>query len=425
METLLNDRELAVVCAGALAKIGDRRAFEPLLSMLGDPDPMIRQAVISALNSLGHPEMPHRIKEFLGSDNPYERESAVKIAGYFGYEECKDMIIELCNDKVEEVRKAAYENLVFFEDERIPSILYSGLEKEIKKIRESIARSLAYLDSRHIIPVLEKALSDPDPWVRYYAVKTLKYHSLPNTISILTDLLNRETSNLVKIGIIDILGEIGGNGAINLIIPLLSSEDKDLARGAIAALGKIEHPNTINPLLEMLRSTKDEVTKIEIIKALGNKKGIGVIESLQWIVATENTPEIIDGALASLAKISTRESLRAIMSLTIDSTKREKCISILSKLPIEKIEYLIEDAKSMPKPVKISMILVLERMKSYDSVERIVNFLDDEDPDIRIQAVISIKNLGSIEGRKMLREHLEKEKDPRVKDIIYKLLEGK
>lgn len=425
VEVLLNDRELSAVSAGALAKIGDRKAFEPLLSMLGDTDPTIRQAVISALNSLGHPEMPKRIKELLKSNNRFERESAVKIAGYFGYEDCKEMIFELCTDEEEDVRKAVYENLVFFEDQRIPSILSSGLEKESRKVKEAIARSIAYLEDRYILPVLEKALSDNDPWVRYYAVKSLKYHKIPDMLDILLNLLNRDPSNLVKIGIIEVLGEIGNGSIINHITPILRSKDEDLVRSTIVALGKIEHPNAIPPLLEILKTSNDKITKIEAIRALGNKSGIGVVETLQWIVATENTQEIINEALESLAKISTKESIKAILSLTIDSTKKERCISILSKLPIDKIDYLLEDIDKMPKLIKSSVILALERMKSYDAMERILRFLEDRDPEIRIQVINSIKNLGSIEGKRRLLEHIDKENDPTVKDMIYNLLKGR
>ena len=57
----LGDRELAVAAAGALARIGDADAFDALIALLGDADPAIRQSVIAALNSIGHPDMPRRI----------------------------------------------------------------------------------------------------------------------------------------------------------------------------------------------------------------------------------------------------------------------------------------------------------------------------------------------------------------------------
>jgi HEAT repeat protein len=53
---LTNDDELTIAAASALGKIGDRRAFDALLEMIGHTDAAVRQAVIAAINSLGHPE---------------------------------------------------------------------------------------------------------------------------------------------------------------------------------------------------------------------------------------------------------------------------------------------------------------------------------------------------------------------------------
>ena len=63
---VLDERELTIAVAGALARIGDAAAFEALIPRLGDPDAAIRQSVIAALNSIGHPEMPGRIAALLG-----------------------------------------------------------------------------------------------------------------------------------------------------------------------------------------------------------------------------------------------------------------------------------------------------------------------------------------------------------------------
>ena len=86
----LTIRELALPAAGALARLGDGEAFDALIGLLGHADTAVRQAVIAALNSIGHPDMPERIVGLLDDPNPVVRESAVRIAGYFGYAACAD-----------------------------------------------------------------------------------------------------------------------------------------------------------------------------------------------------------------------------------------------------------------------------------------------------------------------------------------------
>ena len=79
--------------AGGLARLGDRRAFEALLSKLADRDAGVRLAAIGALNSIGPPDMAGRVAAMLDDDNPLGRESAVRIAGYFCYAECAGRVL--------------------------------------------------------------------------------------------------------------------------------------------------------------------------------------------------------------------------------------------------------------------------------------------------------------------------------------------
>jgi hypothetical protein len=73
-----------VAIAGALARIGDGRAFEPLLALIGDDDAGVRHAAIGALNRSHYPAMASRIRALLADSNPHVRESAVRVAGFFG-----------------------------------------------------------------------------------------------------------------------------------------------------------------------------------------------------------------------------------------------------------------------------------------------------------------------------------------------------
>ncbi len=65
----LDDPELALPVAGALARLGDADAFDALMGLLGHADSAVRQAAIAALNSIGHPDMPARIDGLLADPN--------------------------------------------------------------------------------------------------------------------------------------------------------------------------------------------------------------------------------------------------------------------------------------------------------------------------------------------------------------------
>lgn len=418
VEVLEKEEDLAVVCAGALAKIGDRRAFEPLIRKLGNPNPYIRQAVISAINSLGHPDLPKRLKELLKSDNVFERESAIKIAGYFGFEECKEGVFKLIDDENEEIRKAVYENIVFFEDERIIDLLKSGLEREKRKVREVIAKSLVYLDTEKALPLIEIALHDSSPWVRYYGVKSLVFHNPPSIFEMLEDLLKREDTNLVKIIIIDSLGDLGNKKALPILKSFLQVQDKDLVYSAIRAVGKIKHPESINLLVPFL-SSQDKVIKIETLRALGNQGVNAPINDILWSIASEEDKDVISEGFCSLLKIETLESLKALLSLSLDSNKRELAIKFLSQIPERFIDLLIKETKNVSPILRKNLILALE-MRKKDVSNYIKEFIEDDNREVKIQAISSLINIGSYE---ILRGYIEKERDEEIRNFVRQKLE--
>ena len=89
LKSLENDPELTIVAGrGPWLKSGTGMPMMRSWRSWVMPITAVRQAVISALNSLGHPKMSADMVRLMKHENPLMRESAVKIAGYFGYSEC-------------------------------------------------------------------------------------------------------------------------------------------------------------------------------------------------------------------------------------------------------------------------------------------------------------------------------------------------
>ena len=72
-----DDAEVQVATAGALARIADPAAFEPLVALVSHRDAAVRLAAIGALNSIGHPDMPQRIVAMLSR----RRRSHARVGG--------------------------------------------------------------------------------------------------------------------------------------------------------------------------------------------------------------------------------------------------------------------------------------------------------------------------------------------------------
>lgn len=234
----LREESLAVETASALAQIGDPDAVDGLLNLLGNQDASIRQAAVSALNSLAIPSMSKRIIPLLHDPDPNVRESAAKIAGYFGYREATDDLLALSHDSIEGVRCAVVEHLPFVEDERAFEVLVNALQEETPNVRAAAARALGNMDAPQVVGYLIKGLSDEDVWVRYFSARALGRRGSDDSINALAKVVETDKFNHVRIAALDSLGQIGGSRIAGIVAGLVSDDDPDVAHAAQNALEK-------------------------------------------------------------------------------------------------------------------------------------------------------------------------------------------
>jgi len=235
---MLKDKALAIETANALAQIGDPEAVEGLLNLIGSDDASIREAAVSALNSVIPPSMSGRIIPLLHDSDPNVRESAVKIAGYFGYPEAAGALIELSRDAKERVRCAAIEHLPYVEDDRVFAVLASAIKDETPNVRAAAARALGTLDAPEVVRPLIDGLSDEDVWVRYFSARALGRRRSEDSVAALKQVIEREEFNHVRIAALDSLGQIGGDRIAGIVGGLVKDDDPNVAHAAQVALGR-------------------------------------------------------------------------------------------------------------------------------------------------------------------------------------------
>ncbi|HEU4506727.1 MAG TPA: HEAT repeat domain-containing protein [Pyrinomonadaceae bacterium] len=234
----LNDKSLALDAANALGQMGDARAIDGLLKLIGSEDASVRQATVSALNSLVAPQMAKRIVPLLHDPDPNVRESAIKIAGYFGYPEAAGALVELSRDPEEKVRCAAIEHLPFVEDKRVLDVLARAMKEETPNVRAAAARALGNMDGREVVQQLVKGLDDEDAWVRYFSARALGRRGSEESVGALERVIEKEKFNHVRIAALDSLGQIGGDRVAAIVGGLVEDDDADVARAAQVALEK-------------------------------------------------------------------------------------------------------------------------------------------------------------------------------------------
>ena len=239
----LSEETLAIDAASALAQIGDPRAVDGLLNLIGNDDASIRQAAVSALNSVIPPSMSERIIPLLHDSDPNVRESAVKIAGYFGYPKSATALLELSRDPNERVRCAAIEHLPYVEDDRALDVLVNAIKQETPNVRAAAARALGTMDAPEVVQPLIDGLSDEDVWVRYFSARALGRRRAEEGVDALARVVEKEKFNHVRIAALDSLGQIGGPRIAGIVERLVRDDDPDVARAAQVAFGKVQRPS--------------------------------------------------------------------------------------------------------------------------------------------------------------------------------------
>ena len=264
----------------------------------------MRQAVVGALNSIGHPDMASRICTMLGEPDALVRESAVKIAGYFGYPECADAVVARCTDDDEAVRAAAIEHLPYFDDGRAGQIFASVLDKDTPRVRAAAAKALGAVPGAPASLLLRKAAGDADAWVRYFAASSMGQQGDGSALDVLRLLATTDTAPHVRIAAIEAIGRIGGDSALAILSPLIADET-DIGMAAIRASGAIRSEHAVSALREALRS-RDAARRAAAVDAIAACSGEEAIELLQWTASSDGDGNVVQAALNGLGTIANR-----------------------------------------------------------------------------------------------------------------------
>lgn len=415
------NEELTVFVIGSLAKLGERAAFEPLLKTLGDPNPAIRRASIAALNSIGHPEMPARIEKLIQYDDPLFRESAIHIAGYFGFSNCKHLVQNCLEDSDIRVVCAAIENLPFFDDPTTNSILGNLYNQGSTRIRASVVKAATHIDDASKFKTLAESLNDSDAWVRYYSIRTICYHLLREHLPILMVMAEKDKAIHVRLAAIEAIGQLNGIQAIPLFSKLLHDEINDIVLTTIYALGMLESENSLILLMPLIND-RDTYKRSAAIKAVSHFNVPEVIEKLHWIAATENLPMITNAAIEGLSTLNSVQSIDYLIQLSLIPKIKEKCITALIQQKNLALPHLVITFNERPAQIKKNIIEFLSRSKKPEASEALIQFLNHENAQVRLEAMNALYRIGNLTAMEKIYKISATDQDVFVRNSAREIL---
>ncbi|MGB9592069.1 MAG: HEAT repeat domain-containing protein, partial [Candidatus Kryptoniota bacterium] len=276
----------------ALGKIKDVRAIEPLVAMLCDRSPNVRQCAVRALGEIGAPAVSHLL-QFL-SAHTSNRDICEHVI---------DALVEIGSPSVEPLKIALYD----------PD----------KNIRRYAAIALGRIGDPSVAETLVVLLNGTDKSKQRLAAQALREIGALNSIAaqLSTDALLtalRDPDPSVRGDTAHLLGKIANVRAIGPLIATLSYSKPSVRWEAAYALTQIGTSAT-EPLLEVLRNTNDENTRWYAIWILGK---LGDTRATELLIDALNDPSwsIKWIAAESLGQIGDLRALPGLERLANEST---------------------------------------------------------------------------------------------------------
>ena len=367
----LADEDATVRALGcdALARTSDASAASAVFQLLGDADARVGQASLAAIQSLGSDETRRLALQGARSSDARVRRAALRIIGYFGYPEGLEALTDAVRASDERIREAALSGLPFIEDPRALRVLLQAAEHESPRTRISAVRALGHTAGEPSVhDRLRLALGDVDPWVRYYACQALgKLRDEAATESI-AELL-RDDFGQVRVAAVEALAHLPGARAFDFLSAALGSDDADLNRAALVALGLSKRTEALPKLLEALSSTQ-AATRLVALSAIAER---GLPDAVHAIAkCTRDTDEGVRvAATGFLAARSDLAATHELLALLFEDPSRESLIRALESPVPGRCEAVSSALSSADDPLASSLVTVLARMRSEQSMAAI------------------------------------------------------
>jgi HEAT repeat protein len=397
---LLDDPESAIATSGALARIGNPEAFEPLFRLAGHPDAASRLAAIGALNSIGHPDLPARALALLDHPDPRLRESAVRIAGYFGYPAASDRVVALTSDPVEPVRLAALEQLPFFDDARALGILAAALVEGTPGVRAVAVRAVARLATDDAPALLASALADEDPWVRYYAARGMGGLGDRADVRALAAAAVGDAAAPVRIAAIEAIPPGADAASAGALFRCAADPEPDVAVAALAALGRLGSSAALQALKTAVRDG-DTRQRAAAVRGLGEHPALEATHDLEWLAAAGTDPGVTVAAIEALERRAAgtgpaaAHAVESLIKLLSEASLGDRIVAAVARVPSLHLPRLVAGLAHPHPAARCRAVEAIARARRAEATRLLERAFDDEDPRVREAAVAAIVRLGT------------------------------
>lgn len=268
-----NVRWSAVV---ALGYINSETSVQPLIDKLNDEDESVRSEAIRALGNLKSETVVRQLINALNNESKNVRKGAAAVLGVINSELSITPLINLLKDENEDVRLSAAYALCSFESKHAMHLLINVLidENEPESMRESLVKTFMLLSSYP-----KSSVGQSETMVQLFT-NVMRNENEGGRSEIILKLLSNvmeDENKYLRLSVVEALGNIESEAAVQLLISSLKDEDVDVQRKTadilkaictvknkkhLEELLKSEHEFSVNTAFELLdKIEKEEESK--------------------------------------------------------------------------------------------------------------------------------------------------------------------
>ena len=365
------DAELAKNAALMLGRIGDERAVLPLIDILSNRSLAERKAAADALGMMRDPLAIQPLIDALKSNDTDLSLSAINALIKIGNPSAASLV-DLFGEDAPELQVKSILALLNLKEQAAQPVIEALRSKE-KRIHKTAEHILLWMGMSAVDPLIN-VLVEKDPEMHAAAKKVLLKIGLPGVDGLTTALKNQTDD--IRVEIVGLLGEIGGNAAVSTLVAAL--DDERISQEAIVALDKLNwHP------VHWIDRIHYQIAKKETDTLLA-----------QW----DQTYGVLKNQLASGDKGSIEYAVYALIEL-----KGEAIIPQLMEML--KGQEDVSMAQGYVKPLigtfrKESLTLHEAASKALVEIETaavqpLIEALDDEDPSAWAVVMETLQRIGS------------------------------
>lgn len=280
------DPSVRAEVASALGHFKDTRAMGPLLKAIQDKDERVRANAALSLGNFSDSKITDALLMSLDDGRPLVRQSAIRALANNPADFIEPALQQSTRDPDEAVRQTAAAALlhrkgdsVAFERLNIGGDINPEIRSTIEKImadgkldtqdmevlRHSNPRVrselLAYIAEKsgpEMVRLMLPGLNDMNPAVRAKAINAITSIGSKAVDQLIT-LLPEQTSPYTRLGIAEVLGNIGDKRALPSLLGLLKDKDDRVITSAITAVSTFNDPETVDHLVAVLKHPEETV----------------------------------------------------------------------------------------------------------------------------------------------------------------------